>query len=908
MSSFAQNGPRQYKEYVPEVNDQVYAQALGKKDQEYQLGAQKVENYRNSIAGIPVAFEHERKYLQNVTDQLTTQINEMVGTDWSDQKMVNQIGNQANAISNDDNIQTAIANASKVREQQGRMKTDDKQAKGANVANRYNYLDSLNKFAGQAKVGDSFNGMYHEYFDKQKYTDDYFAKKHPNQEVRYEFAGFDANGNPKSQSNIYEWDAIKHTYKGLRPDEIAREMQELLSTSPELENQLAIDAKYKYRNTDAIGFGKEISNHQLASVDRDSKLYSNKLQSLSNYKQGDPEYIQITKDLEDLSTDATKRLKYLKDGLPVDMYNYHTNEGVRDALNGKLYIDKWVNAQADFYSWGENNIELIGDSPRKAWYEKQKLSLENRKLTDEEKHKSFQDNLDMLKYQDSHMLTGAKIDKLKSSITGSSNGPISLADMGVDMNKQTQVGPYEKTKQDVINTDNTLENKKYNYMHDVLGKYSGDLFIRKDDGNYIPKDEDSKNLVNKYHDDLKTAYTKGGLGKDGKPLLDEADKDYFSSIAEDDVHRDLTLQNLDRGNKLWEKEVTNNPAIQQVYSTLKQMDNMPLQVNGHIITGNNIETYEANKDKVEAISEKINEAKESGVDASNIDSLTKQRDALLNSMGLDLPKYNTIQQGTAGIGAITEKLEALPTKRVDFLNKHVSGGVDEGVIYNNQQSVGMFGLDPKRNNFVKRNIVQIAQRMGDKYKPLSTDPNKFQIAYTQDPDTKKFSVLIQDPTKAPADQLPPIPLTNNEVANLQLKDITTIDPEMDRISKNWDAGKNTGNPNDGGMKFENGFHTGIVTSEANVNNGHPTEIRYHVEKKSTGFYVTLFGKDQKTGQVSRITQLPKQKDWGTAKMKLNQLLKRNEPQNQGFSVDPTIENNTNKNLTEESTNSIIEEE
>ncbi len=246
------------------------------------------------------------------------------------------------------------------------------------------------------------------------------------------------------------------------------------------------------------------------------------------------------------------------------------------------------------------------------------------------------------------------------------------------------------------------------------------------------------------------------------------------------------------------------------------------------------------------------------------------------SISLEAPEY-------------LKAVKAIPKKKSDFLNDFVSGG---GILIN-KQAKGLFGPDAKTNNVVKRQVIQIAQRMGEPYKDLAKNPNAFNLAYTQDPTTKEFYLLVQNPD--PSKSAAPIPLTSNEVMNMGLSPLTSTDPELKRISANWDAGRNTGNPKDGGMTFKNGFDIGVV-EDPNINGGQPTYLKYHVENKSTGYYITLFGKDQKTGEEFRVKQLPGQKDWGSAKQ-------RNKDQvSQNYSIDPTIENNTNRNMIDDITN------
>lgn len=893
MASYTSR-PKQFSNYVPQVDTEEYSKLLAQKDQEYKQGVQKVENVKSSIAQLPVANEAGRQYIQGISDKITSELNDNVGTDWSNQSLVANVTNHANTMSNDPTVNTIVSNAAHIRGQFSNMETDSKTSKGSNIANKSIFMDDYNKFANSTDPNESFGSKYSQYFDKQKYTDDYFAKKHPNQEVRYEQAGFTADGKPLSEAKIYQWDAVKHTWEGLRHDEIAKEMGELLETSPELSNQLSIDAKYKGKSYNALTYGSAVRDHQLTQVERNEKLYNSYIQDLSKYKQGDDEYIKIQSKLDDLTTDTKKRMEYLSSGLREDMYKYQLDEDFRNNANFGLYKDKWVAAQADLYSWGKKNTELIGDSPRKAWYEHQKLLQENRKDTDAEKKENFHEKMEDLKFKELKRLDNAKIAKLTGAVGGKDNStPLSLADLKIDPN-QIPLSILEKTEQKLVGIDSDLEHTKYKYMHDVLGDKSNSMFEKDSNGNYIPT-RDSKAIVDQYYNDLRFAYENGGKNKDGQQIIDEADKDHFNGIAEKLVDRDLTYQNLKRADNKWDLESKNNPLIRETETRLNSL--RPIQIgNGEILTSDDIRKYAELKGKADEISNNA------AIDQA---TASKNESDFWKAHGITHEQINAIYANNQ-LSKLADNLTQYPIKKSEFLNKEISGGLDAGIIYNNQQSVGLFGKDPKQNNVIKRNIMQIAASRGVKYDILAENPDKFTISYTQDPETKKYSVLVED--QSSKKQLDPIPLTDNEVNNLKLQDIVTPDPELQRISNNWTAGKNTGDPSQGGMNFKTSFHDDIIVKDDNINGGNPTKIRHGVEYKSTGWYVVLFGKDIKTGKESRILQLPGQPTWEDAKSKLRSLINRYQgkdeetlqmdSKNQRYSTDPALEESTENIETE----------
>lgn len=889
MASFAQNQKTQFSPYTPQLNSGVLANALASKSEDYKAGAAKVQATVDSIAGLPVSTEREREYLSGKIKGITSDINAKVGTNFDNLNQVNTISGHIASIANDPIVQSATQSTYSIKEGNTKQKTNQDKHGGATVSNDSDWNDKLQEWHQNGKLGETFKGDYSDYFDKQKYTDDYFAKKHPDQKVRFEMAGFDRNGKPLSEAKIYQWDAVKHTWEGVKQDEVAKEMRELIETSPELAKQLTIDAKYKGKSYDASTYGTVVRDHHLDQISRNNILYNQYLVEQGKYKEGDSEYNEIHNKLDDLITDSNTRVNYLKTGLKEDMFKYQIDPEFKDKFDLDLYKDKWVNSQADLYSWGKNNKELIGDSPRKAWYEHEKMLQENRKDTNTEKAEAFKETLETAKIKETKRLDDAKIAKLTGGLTKKDGTPLSLADIKIDANSIPQ-SPLEQTEKKLVDTDNDLEHTKYKYMHDVLGEKANDMLVKDANGYYVPT-PDSKTVVDKFYDDLREAYENGGKDKEGKQIIDESDKDHFDAIAEKLVDRDLTNQNIQRANKAWDKEVKTNPEIKRIEDKLNSFKPLSLG-NGEFLTSDDIRKFAKLRPEVEKMKLSTTHPEEQDQKALE----------LYQQHGLSETKVNTFIFNNP-VSDITSALEKLPTTKEKFLDKQVSGGVDEGIIYNNQQSVGMFTKDPKVNNQIKRNIIQIANartEAGDKtYSILAENPNNFQLAYTQDPDTKKYSILVQDPT---GKALPSIPLTDNEANNLNLEDIVTVDPTLQRISNNWNAGKNTGDPAKGGMNFKTSFHDDIVVKDPNINEGNPTKIRHGVEYKSTGWYVVLFGKDMKTGKETRVMQLKGQPTWEDAKTKLNNLLSKYQgkdeevlqldTKSQRYSVDPNSDKST----------------
>lgn len=560
MATFAQRQPRQFAPYIPEVDTQVYAQALAKKDQEYKLGASKVEAYRNNIAGLPVAFEHERKYLQGVTNELTSQINNMVGTDWSDQKSVNQVATQASTIYNDPNIQTMVGNAAHKRQQDTNLQEDVKASKGKNESNKSDYQNHLREFANNAKVGDSFD---YNYFTHQDYRDDFskwYKDKHPNSSIIFKDGSIDPKTgkyNPKIAAQ--EWDYIESKYKEISPAQVRDDWDNFTKTNPNYQKQIDIDANYEYRNLDNTSFAKMAYGQYQDILSTNKRAYDEADKQLDLIKADDPKRQQIQKDrdiAEGNMTDAFTTMNFIA----------ASPDQIGEDIKKKTFRDNLSNMMAKRYSYLDMEDVSVGKtSPWEKQHELTKISNDNYYKSED------------LKIKKEHLQIAERNEDLREQaatakqrqVTSPTYGTVNEG--GSSKEEQDYYSTFKKQTQDLANE---ILNNKNQFMFDQFGTEHSDWFE-----NGIPtKNGEVKlnDLYNNIYNQFKSGNTKN---------LDPATLDYFNNNYEN--------------NKLWDAK---NKALKEVDTEYDKniknkldLDNKSINVNingqSYKLTNKDVKNY-----------------------------------------------------------------------------------------------------------------------------------------------------------------------------------------------------------------------------------------------------------------------------------------------------------------------------
>lgn len=117
MASFASQ-PIQFTPYVPSLNLDAENQRMNQrvqadlqvgmqKQQQYQLGVQKIQGLVDNVMGLQVSRDIDKEYLSKLQSETLSNVRKIAGQDLSKQSIINQANTYASAIFNDQNVRNA---------------------------------------------------------------------------------------------------------------------------------------------------------------------------------------------------------------------------------------------------------------------------------------------------------------------------------------------------------------------------------------------------------------------------------------------------------------------------------------------------------------------------------------------------------------------------------------------------------------------------------------------------------------------------------------------------------------------------------------------------------------------------------------------------------------------------------
>lgn len=882
--------PKQFTKYTPTIDSNVLAQALSKNDVDYEAGVQRVNSSLQAVASLPVASIADQNYLQRKVDGVSTQINQMVGTDYSSQKISGMLAGQASSIYNDPNVQMAVSNASTVKRAYSDKNEDTDRSKGKNIANTYDLDKNYNSWASGNTVGHKLDLGYTNYTDPEKTLTDFWSQKHPNQLVRMEgnsFKVYEKNGpitvdDKAAMTDPLKWEAVKHTFTGITTDDAKADIQGFVNTNPELSTQLGLEARYNYRADN----GSSLYNDYKKSLVGDYydnknliKTYTNQLQQLSP---GTTDYTRVQKQITNLQYQTSNFESMTEGDLKTQFGSgLKTREAVED-LQKNLFTKNWVDNQARNKAYSQDDLSLSGMSPKEQDFRQQEIKNQIITRQDKEKQDAFNDGLNAAKLAELRRMDDAKIAKLTGSVPGT-EAPFETP-AGIDVPK---IGAQAQLLLNIDNTDKMLSKNKHDFMYSTMLPAQADSMFTTDvTGNVVPKNKEIEKQLDTSYNQLWQRY------QNGDTILDAKAKAYFDKNGEDIVLNDLQKQKNLRNENAFNVAISTDPQAIALNNKLNSY-NTPFNVTTTRRIG------EGSHKQLQFSQEELN-------DYSKVYDFTQQAlhrgtDADLDAANRVLQSYRSKYNDISGDRSyylnehFTNRAQDLSTfekYHQDFLNKRIAGSQN----YTAQTARSLFDGNKTDDAATLANAKTILVAQGVDSKVF--DQAGINVVGTQDPISGQYSVVIQDPTNKSNNKV--IQVDPGTADKLGLNTLITTDPVLKRIAANDDRGiaGNTGNPEQGGMTFGNAFKTGQVDYQRDAKGnkiGEPMEIRYHVEHDPSGYYLSILGKGQQSKTETLLKKYPPL-PFEKMKQTLNSALgKSNTPARK---YDFTIDNNTNSILSE----------
>jgi hypothetical protein len=436
MASFTDNIP-QFNPYVQQLPVEAMVAVGMEKQRRYDEGYQKIQASIDAIAGLEVASDVDKAYLQSKLNQLGNDLTTVAAGDFSNYQLVNSVDGMAKQLVYDPNIQNALSSTAKLKKEQARKEKAIQDGKSS-PENEWMFNNQVNGYLSSTKPGESFNGQYVEYRDVDKKLRDLVSKLKEsdisidNPWIR-DSLGRDIYFNPdgtksfdgsKGGERKYDYTMITTKVKGIGAEKILNNFYTSLDEGDK--RQLNITAQYHYKDATPITFQNDI----IKTYNEKKKVYSDAIVD-ATVKLATGDYTPEQKIALQNQINQAKELVYeggFDKQMNEDLLTVDT-EAEADSYKYKIYTQKYLTNLAKDLSNETKSIEYKSNPGRAAILDQKKFEFDVAKerqrerewqakhILDLKKDKREEDEADRKKKEDVELQPIVKTEKIATDFT-----------------------------------------------------------------------------------------------------------------------------------------------------------------------------------------------------------------------------------------------------------------------------------------------------------------------------------------------------------------------------------------------------------------------------------------------------------------------------------------------------------
>lgn len=294
MASFTDSSSIQFPEYTSQQPVEAMVRVGMQKQAQFQDGISQVQNQVDNLLGLPIAKAEVQNYVKDQVGRLQTSIKQSISGDFSDQRLINQIGGISAKIANDPVIVNGVKSTAKIQKGIANLEQSKKDGKWSQQNEEY-FNTAVSSWIGDGDVNSSFNGEYSPWVD---YTDRFmkvYKELNPGEDINQD-AFYIENGKIKSSPTLKS---------GITPSKIQNAWN-LIASQPDVQNQLNIDGWYKFRglSPQQIAVNIQESTNQANRVDEET-IRALQTQVATNSSMNNP---VVAQQIEELKQQALNRV------------------------------------------------------------------------------------------------------------------------------------------------------------------------------------------------------------------------------------------------------------------------------------------------------------------------------------------------------------------------------------------------------------------------------------------------------------------------------------------------------------------------------------------------------------------------------------------------------------------------
>jgi hypothetical protein len=367
MASFT-DSITQFNPYVSQLPVEAMVKVGMQKQAQYDQGVQRIQSQIDNVAGMDIAKDSDRSYLQSKLNQLGSKLATVAGGDFSNQQLVNTVGGMATQVGRDENVQNAVASTAWYKKQKQELDKQYKDGKSS-VANVYDFTSQADKWLNNDKIGERFNGRYSPYVDIDKKFLDTFKALHANETGKdfiYERYTDPITGKLLSTDKL----AVAMEREGVEGIDAAKIQTALRATlTPDELNQMRINGNYQFKDATPDDLANNATKQyegSLSTIDQQIK----RLEGIAALSDAQPK-------LQKRALDSIVQLKADKSRI-AENYAENLRLAHDDPERAKLNIYKEgaINQFANAFSWEKRTTQVLANPQFQGQLDADRLALQ----------------------------------------------------------------------------------------------------------------------------------------------------------------------------------------------------------------------------------------------------------------------------------------------------------------------------------------------------------------------------------------------------------------------------------------------------------------------------------------------------------------------------------------------------
>lgn len=374
-----------FKPYVQELPIDAMVKVGMYKQEQYNQGIQKIQTAIDNIAGLDIAKDSDKAYLQSKVNELGNNLKFVAAGDFSDFQLVNSVNGMTNQLVKDPNVQNAVTATAKLRKEQAFMEEQRKAGKSS-PANEWDFNSKASSWLNSSEIGESFSGRYTPFTDVQKKYLEVLKGLHSDlkeQDIPYVIENGKVNYNKTAA-------AMQRISKETVSKEKIENALRASLTPVELE-QLSIDGRYTFKDATPEQLATQATKKYSLGIEKNNEKIK-ELTGFANLNTSRPalrdKALKIVEELEENNKQLNEQLAEENE------YALSNPENAKILLYKNSSIEQFATANA----WEHNKENVMTNPVKQDEWEERKFAQAQTKLNLDISNAAWDKKMDMLNY------------------------------------------------------------------------------------------------------------------------------------------------------------------------------------------------------------------------------------------------------------------------------------------------------------------------------------------------------------------------------------------------------------------------------------------------------------------------------------------------------------------------------